>query len=74
MQYFDLDLFANLLNIFINYRAGFYVGDESEEESEGNGLIVEGIGLNDSYPSDRKSQVQYEIISLYFILILPYNS
>ena len=37
-------------------KAGFYVGDESEEESDMNGLLIEGIGLSESYPTTRKSQ------------------
>ncbi|KAG7156669.1 rapamycin-insensitive companion of mTOR-like [Homarus americanus] len=37
-------------------KPGFYVGDDSEDGSDGGSLLVEGIGLDDSYPTSGKSQ------------------
>nr|XP_053655508.1 LOW QUALITY PROTEIN: rapamycin-insensitive companion of mTOR-like [Cherax quadricarinatus] len=37
-------------------KPGFYVGDDSEDGSDGGSLLVEGIGLDDSYPTTGKSQ------------------
>lgn len=44
-------------------RPGFYVGDDSEDGSDGGSLMVEGIGLDDSYPATTKSQVSIIHIS-----------
>nr|UYO77161.1 rapamycin insensitive companion of mTOR [Penaeus japonicus] len=35
---------------------GFYVGDDSDDCSDGGSLLVDGIGLDDTYPSTGKSQ------------------
>ncbi|XP_064086614.1 rapamycin-insensitive companion of mTOR-like [Macrobrachium nipponense] len=35
---------------------GFYVGDDSDDGSDGGSLLVEGIGLDDPYPTSGKSQ------------------
>ncbi|KAK8396470.1 hypothetical protein O3P69_005488 [Scylla paramamosain] len=37
-------------------KAGFYVGDDSEDGSDGGSILVEGIGLDDAYPAAGKSQ------------------
>ncbi|XP_071552296.1 rapamycin-insensitive companion of mTOR isoform X2 [Panulirus ornatus] len=37
-------------------KPGFYVGDDSEDGSDGGSFLVEGIGLDDSYPTSGKSQ------------------
>ncbi|KAK7071573.1 hypothetical protein SK128_020859 [Halocaridina rubra] len=34
----------------------FYVGDDSDDGSDGGSLLVEGIGLDDIYPTPAKSQ------------------
>nr|XP_027221348.1 rapamycin-insensitive companion of mTOR-like isoform X1 [Penaeus vannamei] len=35
---------------------GFYVGDDSDDCSDGGSLLVDGIGLDDTYPTSGKSQ------------------
>ncbi|XP_050686343.1 rapamycin-insensitive companion of mTOR-like isoform X3 [Eriocheir sinensis] len=37
-------------------KPGFYVGDDSEDGSDGGSILVEGIGLDDPYPTTGKSQ------------------
>ncbi|KAG0730302.1 Rapamycin-insensitive companion of mTOR [Chionoecetes opilio] len=37
-------------------KPGFYVGDDSEDGSDGGSVLVEGIGLDEAYPTTGKSQ------------------
>lgn len=52
-MYFGLSIVSG----FLHRSGGFYVGDDSDDCSDGGSLLVDGIGLDDTYPTTGKSQV-----------------